>query len=159
MQTFSNLAELQQLVDTQLKHLPFDDDRAAFDTFYENTLEIKFNNTEGATTIDDDGEEKEIFDRLLIKNVESFNIEVEDNGAPHQLRAIEKVGDNAYLFDLSHARWVVHMSQEPQGEFGEMIDDVEFELEFNMETVLKLLGALAIGGAVVWVVRFFVWGL
>ncbi|MFK7805179.1 MAG: hypothetical protein AB8G95_26335 [Anaerolineae bacterium] len=130
MQKFETYEQLLEIVE-QIRDLPADDDRVTFDPLYEKTLEIRFNAQPGRTKTDEDGNERETYDRLLLRNVESFDVEVADDGRPHRIVDIEKMYEGTYRFVLTHARWIVKINGEPTGEFGEEIDDTDFELTFS----------------------------
>ena len=145
MQTFNSFEALLKIVE-QLKDLPADDDRVIYDPLMEKTLEIQFNPQPGRKTTDEDGNERELYDRLLLRNVESFEVETPDGGRPHRITTIERIDAHTYRFVLTHARWIVKVSGEPTGEFGEVVDDTDFEFSFSS------IGLLATGVVIVAVI-------
>ena len=145
MQSFKSFEQLLEIVE-QIKDLPADDDRVIYDPLIENTLEIQFNPQPGRKTTDEDGNEQALFDRLLLHNVESFEVETPDDGRPHRIVGIERIDAQTYRFVLTHARWIIKINGEPTGEFGEVADDTEFE--FSMSSI----GLLATGAVIVAVI-------
>lgn len=123
-----------------------------YDPLIENTLEIRFNPRPDQVQTDENGETQERYDRLLLREVESFEVEVPDDGRPHRIVNIEQIDRKTYRFVLTHARWVVKTRDEPTGEFGEAVDDTDFELSFS--NIALLIVGFAIVAAVVGLLRW-----
>lgn len=151
MQAFNNFEELLELIE-QIKDLPADDDRVIYDPLIEKTLEIQFSPQPGRVTIDEDGKERELFDRLLLRNVESFEVEIPDDGRPHRIVDIERIDAQTYRFVLTHARWVIKINGEPNGEFSEVAADTDFEFSFSMTGAL--IAGVVVVAAVIGLIRW-----
>jgi hypothetical protein len=156
MQNFDNYQQLMQIVN-QLHDRSFDDTEVTYGSHFDNTLEIRFivdgKTPENRTIIDDDGEERLVFNRLLIRNVTSFDIETPDDGSPHRIVDIERVDDNCLRFVLTHARWLAKFDGNITGEYGEQIDDTDFSLEVSMRALL--VAAAIVIGSIVGIFKFW----
>ena len=148
MTPFNTFAELDSLVQS-LQHRSADDDNITYDPF-ENTLQIRFNNIQERKRIDDEGKERDVYDRLLLRNVKSFDIEVPDDGKPHQIVKIEQVDAQTLRFVLTAARWLVRLDSAIAGDYGEAIDETDFEFSLSTNTMAIGLVAIVVIGLLLW---------